>query len=197
MRYTNLSNRLNDDGCALKTKSLTNDSVINNRLYNFYYNKDCSCPVLDDIAMENNFTVREGYGYASGCTVDTDSDLRLNSTLTHDKSRQQLCSRTFSAVPSLNKGGIIPNIESRLKNADDTSDIRNVDKVMEKQFDVFTPMIPCLGRNVQNPEHIVPTWQWGGADTRQEMVSNEYLSKCGFVQKNNAWVRAQGKLGPQ
>lgn len=204
MRYTNISNRLNDDACALKNRSLYNDSVSDNRLYNFYFNNACDCSVLDDIAMENNFTVREGYGYASGCTVDKDSELRIGSTVTHDKGRIQLCARTYKGVPSVNKGGLIPNIESRLKNADDTSDIRNLDKVMEKQFDVFTPMIPCLQGNVQNPQHIVPedslsTWRWGGADTRQDMVSNDYLSKCGFEYRNKNWVRrepdSQGKLG--
>ena len=204
MRYTNLSNRLNDDSCALKTRSLYNNSVTDNRLFNFYFNNSCDCPVLDDIAMENNFTVREGYGYASGCTVDKDSELRLGSMLTNDKGRQQLCARTYVAVPSVNKGGLIPNIESRLKNADDTSDIRNIDKVMEKQFDIFTPMIPCLKGSVQSTQHIVPedvskTWRWGGSDTRQDMVSNDYLTKCGFEYRDKNWVRrepdTQGKLG--
>lgn len=206
MRYTNLSNRLNDDSCAIKNRSLYNDSVVDNRLYNFYFNNACECPVLDDIAMENNFTVREGYGYASGCTVDRDSELRIGAAVTHDKGRQQLCSRTFAGVPNVGRGGLVPNVESRLKNADDTSDIRNIDKVMEKQFDVFTPMIPCLKGSVQNPTHIIPEdsmpkWRLGGADTRQDLVSSDYLSRCGFEYRNKNWVRrepdAQPKLGPR
>lgn len=191
MRYTNLANRLNDDSCAMKNRSLANDSFIDNRLYNFYYNKDCDCPVLDDIAMENNFTVREGYGYASACTIDADSQLRLNSSITHDRQRIQLCARTYQGVPNLNKGGLVPNIESRLKNPDDTSDIRNLDKVMEKGFDVFTPMIGCLADKIQNPTHIIPEWRWGGADTRQDMVSNDYLNACGFEYRNKNWVRRE------
>lgn len=206
MRYTNLSNRLNDDSCALKNRSLYNDSVVDNRLYNFYFNNTCDCPVLDDIAMENNFTVREGYGYASGCTVDRDSELRIGAAVTHDKGRQQLCARTFHGIANISKGGLIPNVESRLKNADDTSDIRNIDKVMEKQFDVFIPLIPCLKGNVQNSQHIVQEdnnkdWIRGGRDTRQDQVSNDFLSKCGFEYRNKNWVRrepdSQVKLGPR
>lgn len=195
MRYTNLSNRLNDDECALKNKSLVNDSVNNSMLFNPYFNKDCDCPVLDEIAFDNNFVVREGYGYASGCTVDNDSELRLNGQWTNEKGRVQLCSRTYQGVPNLNKGGLVPNIESRLKNADDTSDIRNVDKISEKNLIPlrFTPMLPCLNQNVQNPDHIIPRWQWGGTGTRQDMVSNDYLSKCGFEYMNKNWVRREAQ----
>jgi hypothetical protein len=194
MRYTNLSNRLNDDKCTLNARELDNDSINTHELFNFYYNKDCSCPVLDDIALENNFNVREGYGYTSGCTVDADSDLRINGSVrTHDRGRIQLCSRTYQGVPNLNKGGLIPNIDSRLKNADDTSDIRNIDKVSEKTFIPlsFMPMIKCLDKNIQNPDNIIPQWQWGGATTRQDMVSNDYLKKCGFEQDNKNWVRKE------
>lgn len=193
MRYTNLSNRLNDDECALKNKSLVNDSYNNSMLYNPYFNKDCDCAVLDEIAFDNNFVVREGYGYASGCTVDTDSELRLNGQWTNEKGRVQLCSRTYQGVPNLNKGGLVPNVESRLKSSDDTSDIRNVDKISEKNLIPlrFTPMLPCLNQNVQNPDHIIPKWVWGGSDTRQDMVSNDYLSKCGFEYMNKNWVRRE------
>ena len=195
MRYTNLMNNLNDDTCALKNKALVNDSVINSQLYNYYFNKDCACPVLDDIALDNNFTVREGYGYASGCTVDTDSDLRMNSKVTHDRGRIQLCTRTYQGVPNICKGGLVPNIESRLLNGDDTSDIRNVDKVSEKSFIPlsFTPMIKCLDDNVQNADHIIPTYVRGGATTRQDMVSNDYLTKCGFENNGKNWVRKESK----
>ncbi len=193
MRYTNLSSRLNDDTCALKNKSLVNDSIIDSQLYNFYYNKDCSCSPVDDIALDNNFTVREGYGYTSGCTVDMDSQLRLKE-LTHGRERQQLCARTFVGVANINKGGIVPNVESQLINSDDTSDIRNLDKVMEKSFLPISlmPMIPCLSKNVQNPDHIVLP-DWGGQDTRQQVTSNEYLSKCGFEQMGKNWIRKSSK----
>lgn len=197
MRYTNLANRLNDDVCALKNKNIVNDSVIDNKLFNFYYNKDCECPVLDDIAFDNNFVVREGYGFASSCTVDTDSELRLNSAMTHDRQKIQLCARTFQGVPRLTNSGLIPNVESKLIFSDDTSDIRNVDKVMEKSFLPLsmTPMIGCLQRNIQNPEHIVQKdgWVRGGSSTRQDMVSNDYLSRCGFEYQGKNWVRRESK----
>lgn len=194
MRYTNLSSRLNDDTCALKNKSLVNDSIIDSQLYNFYYNKDCSCASLDDVALDNNFTLREGYGYASGCTIDTDSELRLNSKQTNPREKQQLCARTYVAVPNIGRSGLIPNVESRLRNADDTSDIRNVDKISEKNLIplMFTPMLGCLSKNVQNPDHIVME-NWGGSTTRQDSTSSEYLSKCGFEQMGKQWVRKVSK----
>jgi hypothetical protein len=195
VRYTNLENRLNDDTCSQKNKELLNASVNNRNLYNFYYTNDCKCSAFDDTLFDNNFVVKDGYGYTSGCVVDMDSELRNNFQVTHDKLKQQLCVRTFTGVPNLNTGGLIPNIETRLKNGDDTSDIRRCDIVPEKSFIPYTfyDLKPCIAE-VQNPEHIIETgWVRGGAITRDWVRDNSYLEKCGFAQtpdKKN-WVRRE------
>lgn len=191
MRVYNHENRLTVDNCAQLTKELQNASVNKHQLYNFYYTNDCKCEVLDDFLFDNNMVVKDGYGFTSGCTVDLDSELRLNSAVTHDKDRIQLCTRWHQGVPNLNKGGLVPNIESRLKNADDTSDIRDCDKIVEKNYDRFIPLVGCLAQGVQNPNYIIEPWTRGGAQTRNEVRSNEYLQRCGFVKNGANWVRRE------
>lgn len=193
-RYVNLDNRLGDDTCAQKNKEILNNSVNDHQLYNYYFTNDCKCEAFDDNLIDNNFVIKDGYGFASSCVVDMDSELRMNTQMTHDKLRQQLCVRTFTGVPNVNLGGLIPNIESRLINGDDTSDIRKCDIVSEKSFIPYTfyDLKPCI-KEVQNPEHIVEKWTRGGEITRDWVRDNSYLEKCGFKQTCDGknWVRRE------
>ena len=190
-RYLNLENGLKDDVCTQKTKELENRSMINYDLYNYYYTHDCKCDLFTDTILDNNLVAKDGFGFTPGCTVDTDSELRNNSKMTHGKEKIQLCSRWAQGVPNINKGGLVPNLESRLLSPDDTSDIRDCNKLSEKSYIPYTfyNMVPCLENNIQNPEHIIEKWIRGGSSTRQDMVSSTYLEKCGFVNDGKQWTR--------
>ena len=191
-RYTNLENRLNDDKCAQINREIGNKSVSDRQLYNFYYTNDCKCEIYDDTLVDNYFTVKDGYGYTSGCVVDVDTELRVNPQMTHDKGKMQLCARPFGGGPNLNKGGFIPNIESRLRDSDDTSDIKACDIVSEKSFIPYSwyHLKPCVA-SVQNPDHIVEPWTRGGEITRDYVRQNSYLERCNFKKIDDKnWVKA-------
>lgn len=191
MKFYNQENRLTNDNCAQISRELQNTSINDRQLYNFYFTNDCKCEILDDLLFDNNFVVRDGYGFTTGCTVDTDSELRLNGVQTNDKEKIQLCSRWHQGVPNLNLGGLIPNIDSRMKNGDDTSDIRSCNKIQEKSFDRFQPFVGCLANTIQNPKHIIESgWVRGGADTRHDVLENKSLEKCGFKKTKNGWIKA-------
>ena len=191
MRVYNSENRLLNDQCARLTREIQNKSVNDRLLYNFYYTSDCDCAALDEFAFENNMVVKDGYGFTSGCVVDTDSELRLNGKWTNQREKEQLCTRWDVGVPNLNKGGLVPNIESRMKNADDTSDIRSCDKISEKNFNRFVPLVGCLASSVQDPKHIMEPWTRGGVHTRNEVRSDDYLTKCGFEHNGQNWTRKE------
>jgi hypothetical protein len=191
MRVYNHENRLSIDNCAQLTKELQNKSVNDRQMFNFYYTHDCKCDVLDEFLFDNNMVVKDGYGVTTGCTVDTDSELRLNSMWTNEREKSQLCTRWHQGVPNLNKGGLVPNVETKIKNGDDTSDIRNCDKITERDFNRFTPLVGCLASTIQNPEHVVEPWIRGGMHTRNEVRSNGYLEKCGFMNNGKNWVRKE------
>jgi hypothetical protein len=41
----------------------------------------------------------------------------------------------------------------------------------------FTPLVPHIKNNVQNPNHIIESWQRGGVDTREYIRNADYLKK--------------------
>ena len=183
MRVFELENRLGSDECAMKNRELVNDSIKNHSLYNMFFTSDCK---YDKTCMNNfmtdnpNLHFRDGYGFASSCVVDSDSEMRNNSRITHDKTKIQLCSRWDQAAPDLGRGGLIPNVESRLKNAEDTSGIKICNKVSEKYFDRNIPLIGCMAPTIQNPHHIIMPHTRGGDITRNYIFSDNYMNKCGF-----------------
>ena len=168
MRFYNDENRLSIDSCAQLARELQNTSINNRYLDNFYFTKDCKC---QDVLYENNMVIKDGYGVSSGCVIDNDSELRLKGKWTNEREKVQLCTRWNQGVPNLNKGGLVPNLESIMQNGDDTSDIRNCDKITERDFDRFIPLVGCLASTVQNPKNIVEPWIRGGVHTRNEQRS--------------------------
>lgn len=195
MRPFDEENRLSQDDCALLTRSLVNKSIASYSFFNNYFTANCD---KDDNGKMNEFMVnnpnlrfKDGFGFTTPCVVDTDSELRNNAKMTNDRERVSLCTRWYTAVPALSKGGLIPNIESRLKYNGDTSDIRECDRVTEKNFNRFIPLPKCMAQNIQNPEHIVEKWTRGGEFTRDYVRSDDYLQKCGFYNDGKMWKRAQ------
>jgi hypothetical protein len=193
MRVFELENNIGTDDCAIVNREYVNKSINDYNLYNMFFTSDCLADnaKMYEFANENpNLHYRDGYGVTNGCVVDMDSAMRNDSRITHDRTKIQLCSRWNLAVPDLGRGGLIPNIESRLRNGDDTSVIRVCDKVSEKDFDRFTPLTGCVAPSIQNPNHIIQdNVIRGGSITRNYIFSNTYLEKCGF--KNNGQYYAK------
>lgn len=184
--------RLVDDECALVTREYQNQSIGDYMLYNSYVTSQCKKDKkeFDNFVSQNpNIRFKDGFGFLNGCVVDTDSELRNGAKFTNEKTKSQLCTRWNQAVPSYNKGGLIVNVDSRMKLAEDTSALRDCDRLTEKDFNRFIPLTPCLAQSIQNPENIIPKWQWGGSASRQYVQDNQYLEQCGFMNDGQAWVR--------
>ncbi len=192
-RYFELENKLTTDTCALLSKELQNKSINDYRLYNMYPTSTCdnSEEMAVFVANNPNLRYRDGYGNVNACTVDDDSELRNNARMTNLREKEQLCTRWNHAGPDYGRGGLIPNVESKLKLSEDTSYIKDCDIVSEKAFNRFIPMVGCLRENIQNPANIVLPFERGGKMTRDYVLNDEYLQKCGFEKKNNNWVKKQ------
>jgi hypothetical protein len=164
------------DECALRVREAQNASMSDYMLFNAYATNVTPCASQNSklhefVATNRNLRFKDGAGFASACVVDSDSKLRNEVEWTHPRGRQQLGKRWYQAGPALSHGGLVPNVESRLRLGDDTTFLRQCDRLTEKDFDRFTPMLPCLKKEVQNPEHIVPSkWTHGGEWTRNEFV---------------------------
>ena len=188
-RFFISENALSDDPCAILTKDFGNKSIENYNLDNYYFTEGCKCPINNDFVLDNvNLRGRDGYGNVNKCEVNVDSELKL-SPLTRNRAPNQLCPRWYQGVPNLDDGGLLPNILSRLQSADDTSDIRDCDRVSEKDFNRFVPLLPCYAMTVQDPVHIVMPGPRSGISSRDYCRDDRYLSHCGFVQEGRAWVK--------
>lgn len=183
-------NRLTQDRCALLTRELQNRSVTDYNTFNFYTTSTCKDADLLEYTIKNpNLRWKDGFGNVSGCTVDVDSEIRNKAKLTNFREKEQLCTRWHQAVPNVGRGGLIPNVESRLRFSEDTSAIRECDILAEKDFDRFIPLPGCLSGTIQDPEHIILPFERGGATTRDYVRDDDYLKGCGFVNDGKTWRR--------
>ena len=190
-------NSLYNDECFQLTQDIINKSIDEYNLQSFY--PDCNKCNLNqnDLLLNNvNLHARDGFGNVNSCDVDLDTELRLGN-IVHPKGKEQLCSRLFSGVPNLNRGGLIPNLESRLKSPEDTSAIRDCCRTTEIDYDRWIPLPSCMSTQIQNPDHIVMPKGITYTNTRDYMRDNDYLKHCGFIQsQGGSWVRPD-HIGPK
>ena len=185
-------NKLSQDTCEIEMKNHVNKSISDYLLFNNYFEcKGNEQKHLHTFVTDNiNLHYKDGFGFTSPCFIDDDSLLRNKAIMTNDRERTFLCTRWYTAVPNLGKGGFIPNIESRLKQGEDTSDIKDCMRVTERDFNRFIPLRSCLANAIQNPDNIVEKWTRGGDFTRDYVRNDEYLEKCGFRNDGKMWRRA-------
>ena len=184
--------RVKDDECAKIAKDYQNVSMNDYSLWN-NYNTKClkdADKQREEYSVNNlNLHFRNGYGFTTSCEVDRDTELRLNGKLTHEKPKTQLFTRSFVAVPDLSKGTAVPNLESRLMEGDDTSQVRECHRLSEQDYNRFTPMLPYLKDTVQNPKNIITPWTFGGDSSRDIMRNSQTLNKCGYKHNGKYWER--------
>jgi hypothetical protein len=187
------SHRLGGDDCAQTAKDYQNTSINDYYLWNTYESKcdDSAEKKMEEFVTKNhNLWYRNGYGVANSCHIEDDSKARLDAKVTHEKAKIQLFTRFYQANPDLSRGTSAPSLESRLVQGDDTTQIRQCNRLVERDYERFVPLLPCLKDNVQNEKHIVFPDNQAGANSRVLMRDAETLKKCGYVQTNgNNWTR--------
>ena len=191
MKLFDKSHRVGSDTCATDAKLDQNKSMEDYMLFNSYKtnipNCDKSLTKLQEFAINNHMVPNDGYGFTNGCKVDTDSDIRMYN-LTNTKQKNQLFSRIFQAVPNLGKGDIDSLKESRIQQGENQY---NDFECHGQSFDVFTPMLPCLEKSIQDTNHIIPTWTRGGESTRDTLHQKYFLEKNGYDFDGNKWSKKQ------
>ena len=114
---------------------------------------------------------REGYGL-NNASVDADSMLRNESSFKSNRCQIRAQARPFLTVPFMGGGRGNPDVESMLLHSEQVRQGKECGTVSEQQFDgVFTPMIPNLKQNIQNPNNLItedaaPGWVRGGLPSR-------------------------------
>jgi len=177
-------NKLGLDECAKSQKNYGNDSILKYNLWNNYSCKVNDSRKVDEFGSDNiNMHFRNGYGVTSSCLVDSDSDVRLNALWTSERAKTQLFTRPYVGNPDLSRGISNPSLESPLVQGENTIRYKQCTwKMAEEDYGRFTPLIPCLESQVQNPKHIVLPFPQSGVDSRQIMRSQQpRYNKFGLI----------------
>lgn len=119
--------------------------------------------------------MREGYGW-SAQDIDVDSLLRNHAVQTnspHCPIRGRTQARPFVSVPYMGRGKGEATLESKLQMGQYVRQGKECGTISDQFYkNQFTPMIPYVAANVQNPVHLVeevasPNWVRGGIPSRQ------------------------------
>jgi len=114
---------------------------------------------------------REGYGF-NNAAIDSDSVLRNQPEFKNNRCLVRAQARPFLGVPYMGGGRGNADVESLLLHSEQIRMSKECGTVTEQQFDgVFTPMIPNLKNNIQNPNNLItedasPGWIRGGLPSR-------------------------------
>lgn len=117
---------------------------------------------------------REGYGL-NNSKVDADSMLRNESSFKSNRCQIRAQARPFLTVPFMGGGRGNPDVESQLLHGEQVKQLKECGTIAEQSFDgVWTPMVPSLAANIQNPKNLIPEasaagWMRGGVPSRAYM----------------------------
>jgi len=169
-------NALRNDACAQNTRERDNLDIYSYNLFNFYGDCERGQTELNAFAAQHpNLKFKNGYGNTNSCTVDKDSKARLV-CLSHGPEKRQLDVRSFTAVPDMSRGCLIPDTESYLLNGQDTTYFRECNRTAEKSYDRFIPLLDCMQDYVNG--YAVRDYFPRGADSRQVVRDYLHEAKC-------------------
>lgn len=189
----NEQNRIHCDTCAINAKNTQNEAINNYNIYNYFKGNTTQCDTFDKSAIINlsadtQMHIKDGYGVANECEIDTDSTLRNKGVWTNTREKTQLYTRVFQGIPNINNGGLIVPVEDRVKQGEFKSLRKGCDGITEREFPVFTPLIPCLSENVQNVKHIIPDYKQN-LPTRDFIHQKSFLEANGYVLDGKVWKK--------
>jgi hypothetical protein len=119
----------------------------------------------------------------NGDKINESTKLR-NGVIQNTGSRRELDTRLFPGSPFMSSGqSILKNtdLSSKLLFGEDTRTSKSANVLSSYSADNFVPLIPAIKENVQNIDHIIPTyWVRGGMSSRSVIRNIDYLKSCGF-----------------
>ena len=149
------------------------------------YGCNCELPEARDLQLSQpaiNFNAGYGSIGERGCLVDKNSYLR-DDLLTNKNYINQLPQKYNAGY--FGKGKYDPNVESVIQGGNLTSFGDRACNVLSGVTipNFFTPMIPRLSKEVQNPIHIIPEdnskgWVRGGIPSRDVYKLMDYNKRC-------------------
>jgi len=156
------------------------------------YGCECGLTNARDLQLSQpaiNFSAGYGSIGEAGCLIDTNTDLR-DDILTNKNLINQLPQRYNAGY--FGRGAFNVDTESVIQGSDLTSFGGKACNVLAGVSipNFYTPMIPRLSKEVQNPIHLIPEdnskgWVRGGIPSRDVYKKLDYNKRCNNYFKNN------------
>lgn len=182
----NYKTMTHDDKCFVDIQTRQSMGPGSYRTSN-HYDCECEAPTTVNNATDNVMMFfKNGHDVAS-CVIDESTKLRIGANRKFSKCPNQLFTRPYKSVPFMGRGPGNMVLESQITPGEDTSSKRSCNTLSGISIPhYFTPLVPHLDYNVQNPEHIVEEvvdegWIRGGANSRLIVRDVDYLHRCGYA----------------
>tara|TARA_B110001469_G_C9581767_1_gene288563 strand:+ start:448 stop:1182 length:735 start_codon:yes stop_codon:yes gene_type:complete len=141
--------KLKDDVCNEKGTDIQN-SNINDYMLSNYSSCECSLDNVMNTSMNNRgIIIKDGYGI-SECNIDSDTNLRVGDFKRHYKTDTQLFPRPYLTTPSITKGQMNPNLESRLQSS--LMSKRHGQMQNYSQDNIYTPLLPNMIKAIKGSQ---------------------------------------------
>jgi hypothetical protein len=128
---------------------------------------------VNPLSVENYMMyAREGFGF-NNKVIDADSVMKNQAGFTNRRCVIRPQNRPFLSVPYMGGGRGNPLVETHLQHAEISRSGKACDTVTETFFtQQYTPLVPSLSANIQNPKNLVPEvaaagWIRGGLPSRE------------------------------
>jgi hypothetical protein len=165
------------------------------------YGCECGLESARDLQLSQpaiNFSAGVGWMGEGGCLIDNDSALRSD-LLTNKNYRNQLPQKYNAGY--FGKGAFNVDTESIIQGGNLTSFGDRACNVLSGVSigNFYTPMIPRLSKEVQNPIHIIPEdnskgWVRGGVNSRDMFKQLDYKQRCNYKNNNSVNNNNNSKL---
>lgn len=179
----NQQTNMKNDKCLNTFQDINNNTIFK---YNFLPNiiegnKDTRKSYIDStktmgILQNCNYDI-------NGLNINNSTSLR-NGTVENTTFKKELDTRLFPGAPLMSNGQSIlknPDLSSRLKYGEDTRISKSSNIASSYSVNNFIPLVPNIANNIQNPDHIIPTyWVRGGMSSRSVVRNIDYLKSCGI-----------------
>lgn len=178
----NQSSNIQDDRCFYAFKRLNNEKIFDYNFVPYINNQQDS---RDQYINSTNIVgVVQDTNYDINGENINKSTLLRNGDVESTEKKKELQTRVFIGAPLMSRGqSVIENtdLSSRLKFGEDTRSSKSTNALASYSADNFTPLVPTLAENVQNIDHIIPTfWVRGGMSSRSVVRNIDYMKSCGF-----------------
>lgn len=198
-----------DDKCYIDYHVAQSVGPGNYTLYNNYHCEE-QAKKVDEIANKNPYVfLKKGLDVPRN-NIDDSSNLRIGETQKSPKCPQQLFHRPFKTVPYKGRGIPSNDLDEHINNVQENKNkshnyFKTESKLIHGELThsrrecnvlsgvtiphFFTPLVPHLKDNVQNPEHLIEEvaedgWVRGGTPSRLLIRDIDYLQRCGHSYTN-------------